>query len=111
MAKNIDIAEMFSKGKREGTGNNMFIEGNTSYSYGKHFPMAIRLWQGDSFKFIWNNDKYSPTTSRHQSKVLRAIGKDNVIKEVNTQEMEYYKNFTEVKEVMVEALEDGSSKK
>ena len=39
------------------------------YSYGKHFPVAL-------FKdgqWLINADKYSPTTSRHQSTVGRGI--------------------------------------
>lgn len=104
--KNKDVAEAFAEGKREGKGNSMFIDGNTIYSYGNHFPMAIRIWDGDTYKFIWNSDKYSATTSRHQGYVFRAIGgKDKILKEVNTQQMEYYKKFVEVKEVVAEALD------
>lgn len=39
------------------------------YSYGKHFPVAL-------FKdgqWLVNTDRYSPTTSRHQSTVKRGI--------------------------------------
>lgn len=39
------------------------------YSYGKHFPVAL-------FKdgqWLVNTDRYSPTTSRHQSTVARGI--------------------------------------
>lgn len=96
---------MFAQGKRAGNVKNLIIEGNVVYSYGHHFPIAIRLWDGDRFKFIWNKDKYSSTTSRHQSMVLRAIGKENIIKEVITPQMEKYKKFTDVKEAMVEALD------
>jgi len=104
MAKNKDVAEMFAEGKQKGEANNMFIEGNTIYSYGFHFPIAIRLWDGNEWKFVWNRDKYSMTTSRHQNYVLRAI-KGKIIKEVNTQEMEKYKKFINIKEALIEALE------
>lgn len=38
------------------------------YSYGEHFPMAV--YDG---KWFVNKDKYSPTTSRHQSLVSQAL--------------------------------------
>jgi hypothetical protein len=48
---------------------NIFAEklpdGSTAiYSYGKHFPMAVIDAKGNA---VVNTDKYSPTTSRHQS--------------------------------------------
>lgn len=104
--KNKEVAEMFAQGKRKCETKHLFIEGNTIYSYGKHFPIAIRLWDGYAFKYIWNSDKYSVTTSRHQSLVLNAIGNNNILKKVDTQKMDDYKHFKDVKEVMVEALED-----
>lgn len=42
------------------------------YSYGDHFPIAIRQRTNDD-PWLVNEDKYSPTTSRHQSKVLGGI--------------------------------------
>jgi len=104
--KNKDIAEMFASGKHEGKVDNLIIEGNTIYSYGKHFPIAIRIWDGNEAKYLWNSDKYSSTTSRHQSLVFRAIGgKDKILKELNTLEMKKIDGkFTDVKELIVEAL-------
>lgn len=49
----------------------LFIEGDTLYSYGKHFPLAKRVEGG----FWINPDKYSVTTSKHQSLVRRTITK------------------------------------
>ena len=42
------------------------------YSYGKHFPVAIRRRTADE-PWILNRDRYSATTSRHQSKVRQGI--------------------------------------
>lgn len=42
------------------------------YSYGEHFPIAIRQRTNDD-PWLVNEDKYSPTTSRHQSKTLQGI--------------------------------------
>lgn len=37
----------------------------TVYSYGRHFPMYV--YDYDTAEWWGNGDKYSPTTSRHQS--------------------------------------------
>lgn len=58
------VIENFAKGKRAGKGHNVFIEGNTLYSYGHHFPLAVRRRDG---VVLLNGDKYSITTSHHQS--------------------------------------------
>lgn len=42
------------------------------YSYGDHFPVAIRQRTNDD-PWLVNQDKFSATTSRHQSKVLGGI--------------------------------------
>lgn len=58
---NTGIVEAFNKGRTDGKTGNIFIEDNTIYSYGRHFPLAIRMkdW------FLINGDKYSVTTSGH----------------------------------------------
>ena len=62
----------------------MFIEGDTIYSYGKHFPIALRL--GNNI-FLVNVDKYSSSTSKHQSYVIGAISDKGSIIECNTQDI------------------------
>jgi hypothetical protein len=52
------------------TGGNLFGEKfkdklYVSYSYGYHFPMYV--YDYEAGKWIGNKDKYSRTTSRHQS--------------------------------------------
>ena len=47
----------------------MFIEGDTLYSYGYHFPLAKRVEGG----FWVNPDRYSVTTSKQQGMVRGAI--------------------------------------
>lgn len=44
--------------------SNIFVEGATIYSYGHHFPMAIRI---KSDLHIWNEDGYSVTTAKHKN--------------------------------------------
>lgn len=46
------------------------------YSYGKHFPVAA--FGEDLGGWAVNTDRYSPTTSRHQSTVRRGIPSDAV---------------------------------
>jgi len=57
------INAFVKEGARHGTASNMYIEGDTLYSYGRHFPLLVRKDWG----FLLNADKYSVTTSSHQS--------------------------------------------
>jgi len=68
--KNRDLAAMFARGSTSGQGSNMFIEGNTIYSYGKHFPVARRTPTG----YLLQKRGYSKTTAVHKGYVRRAIG-------------------------------------
>lgn len=74
---NQQIINKFVNGATSGNNSNrsLFIEGDTIYSYGRHFPLARRLGGGD---FWVNPDRYSVTTSKHQSLVRRTIGKFSV---------------------------------
>ena len=54
--------------------SNILTDGQTIYSYGYHFPMARKL---DNGTIAVNVDRYSRTTSKHQSAlrdVLRIMG-------------------------------------
>jgi hypothetical protein len=58
--------------KRSATGYTpLFIEGDTLFSYGHHYPLAKRVDGG----FWVNSEKYSATTSKHASKVRYAIAR------------------------------------
>jgi hypothetical protein len=74
---NQQIITKFVNGATTGKNSNrsLFIEGDTIYSYGYHFPLARRLGGGD---FWVNPDKYSVTTSKQQSLVRYAISKFSV---------------------------------
>lgn len=52
----------------------LFFEGDILYSYGHHFPLAIRLPGGF---YLLNGDGYSVTTRCHQSKVQSAAPAGN----------------------------------
>jgi hypothetical protein len=61
---------MFARGKTEGKSKHMFIDGDTIYSYGSHFPIAIKL---DNDVIIFNTAGYSSTTRHHKSLVFSAL--------------------------------------
>lgn len=67
MKSHSELIGEFVKGKTGGTASNMFILSDTLYSYGSHFPMLVRMDWG----FLLNADKYSSTTSAHQSACFR----------------------------------------
>ncbi len=67
---NKQVARAFANGATKGKGSNLFIDGNAIYSYGYHFKIAVR---NDDGTFWVNPEKYSKSTSRHQSYVRQAI--------------------------------------
>ena len=67
---NKTLARKFSEGATSGEGSHMYIDGNTIYSYGYHFPIARRMPDG---KFLFNNEGYSNTTSRHKNYVKNEL--------------------------------------
>ena len=72
--RNKDVIENFVEGIRGGRTKTLFVEGNVLYSYGYHFPLAVRGYSKEhGRKFVVNKDKYSSTTSRHQSLLESAI--------------------------------------
>ena len=58
--------EQVKSGRKVGS---MFFEGDTIYSYGKHFPIA-RIVRG---AVLYNHETYSATTSSHQAIVRRYV--------------------------------------
>lgn len=68
-----DLIQAFSEGATKGKSSNMFIEENVLYSYGHHFPLLVRMKHWPSRRgnpnagYLLNADKYSITTSNHQS--------------------------------------------
>jgi hypothetical protein len=51
--------------------NNIITDGMTIYSYGRHFPMAVKLDNGD---IVVNEERYSVTTSKHQGALRTVLG-------------------------------------
>jgi hypothetical protein len=65
------VAEGFAaQSPARGKASSMHYDGPVVYSYGEHFPLAVITAPG---KVTVNTDKYSSTTSRHQSTVRAAL--------------------------------------
>lgn len=57
-----------------GRSNSVMASGNTVYSYGRHFPMAVAMDSPTLGRwYLLNGDRYSVTTSGHQSMVRGAL--------------------------------------
>jgi len=81
--QNSEVAIIFATSSEEATGSNLFILGYAIYSYGSHFPIAYKL---NDRTVLFNKDKYSQTTSRHQRLVRDALESNGwKIIEVDTQ--------------------------
>lgn len=69
---NRTLAQAFASGATSGKGfGNVFIEGNTIYSYGHHWPIATRH-ASEKIAYI-NAGHYSPTTSKHTGAIAGAL--------------------------------------
>ncbi len=67
MKRQDTLIQEFIDGATEGEASHMYIDGDVMYSYGSHFPLLVRRDWG----FILNADKYSSTTSQHQSQCFK----------------------------------------
>jgi len=72
---NQQVARAFAEGKETGKSLHMFIEGDTVYSYGKHFPIARRVGEK---KVNFTNEKNSSSTNRQKSLVLQELNKAGI---------------------------------
>ena len=71
------LIDRFANGAERGSASHMFIEGDIIYSYGRHFPLAIRQDWGAGVEYLLNGDRYSSSTSSHQSQCISHL-KPNV---------------------------------
>lgn len=73
------VAEAFANGRTSAKGCNMFIDGDTIYSYGYHFPIARRT---DKFidgqqVVLFTRAGYSVSTSKHISYTRFALSQSD----------------------------------
>lgn len=76
MLSNVKVAQAFAEGKTIGYARNMFIDSDTIYSYGYHFPIARMTKQKDEDGktiVLFTNRGYSNTTAKHKSHVYSAL--------------------------------------
>lgn len=73
---NSQVAQAFAKGAIKGTGSNMFIDGQTIYSYGYHFPIARHI---GAKVVLFNANGYSNSTAKHKNHVSSALAYFTVI--------------------------------
>lgn len=71
------------------------------YSYGQHFPMYVYDMQTDMW--IANTDKYSRTTSKHQSQARPS----RIGKEMDTEELRKLVSVRGLVDYMAEKAESG----
>lgn len=60
---------------RRSRSSNVFVEGDRIYSYGRHFELGrvVRAADGSAVAIMLNGDRYSNSTTRHQSHVRDAV--------------------------------------
>jgi hypothetical protein len=58
---------------RNYSNESVYFEGDIIYSYGNHFPMAIRMETNGKTWYLVNGERYSNTTSKHQSNLREAL--------------------------------------
>lgn len=67
---NRELCAAFASGATAGKGSNRYIDGAVLYSYGRHWPLAIRRPDGAVFV---NADRRSVTTSKHRGYAVSAL--------------------------------------
>jgi hypothetical protein len=67
----IDVME--GRKSRLQRSNHVWAEGNIIYSYGRHFPIAEHYGTQAGGWYLINGDRFSNTTSRHQSNLRGAL--------------------------------------
>jgi len=107
------LAEKFAKGETDGTGSNMFIKQDTIYSYGDHYKIAVRLNPTQKFatsvSFVYNPEKYSSTTNKHQAYVRRNLQSYIAIPDCNIEE-EFLRNYLNELKLEVDEVRAKQSK-
>ncbi len=70
MVTNYEVARAFSNGETKPHTKYMFIDDDTIYSYGYHFPMARKIKDG---VYLINSNSYSSSTSKHMGHVKTSL--------------------------------------
>ena len=106
--KNSQVADAFRNGNEQAKTEHLFIEGNVIYSYGYHFPIAIKL---NNRTLLFNADGYSQTTAKHKGYVKRTFEGWTFISK-NTHELrELAGRITTTEELALTELSRGEQNK
>ena len=73
MRSQADLINRFRDGARTGAASNMLIDGDILYSYGQHFPLAVRRKWGAGIAYLINGDRYSISTASHQRQCITKL--------------------------------------
>ncbi len=73
MRSQSSLVDRFRTGAVTGSASHMFIEGPVLYSYGHHFPLAVKGKWGSDLKYLLNGDRYSSSTSQQQHLCIRSL--------------------------------------
>ena len=98
-----DVAKYWVEGKYY-KGKSMFAEEGVIYSWGNHFPIAKFISED---KVLFNIDKYSFSTSKHQYIVSLRIPKDIEVITCSTSELLHNINYPD--EPIIIKVEKGFS--
>lgn len=71
---NDTVARLYAEGETFAHGSNLFIDGETIYSYGYHYPIASR-WRTPAGEWValFNSYGSTVTTEKHKRIVRRAL--------------------------------------
>lgn len=87
-----EVAHIWAqRSQPEGKSGNMFFEGDSIWSYGKHFKIAQFIENKGQTYVLFNSHNYSISTSKHKSLVHRAA---NHFNSFTIPELPYYDNMT-----------------
>ena len=78
MMSHRDVAQAFADGVTKGTGSRMFIEGDSVFSYGRHYTIARRYFK-HNVDYLFNTRYGSSSTESHRGYVRRAISGSTVL--------------------------------
>lgn len=111
---NTDLAQVYAQGTvTNATGSNMFIEGDTIYSYGYHYKIAVKLNPDQKIatgiNHVYNETSNSKTTAKHKAYVRYSLKSYIAIPDCNLEE-EFLREYVNELKQEVENIRVKQSK-
>ncbi len=92
-----EVARLWANQSQESArvqSNNFYFEGNTIFSYGRHFPIAKHVTnKAGEYAILFTEREYSNTTSRHKLHVRRSINYRSTIQCENVEGLQHDSNL------------------